>query len=64
MPALCILGAGATACFHNWTIARRGFKHEDLSRWIAISPIPMTLMLLLLSSGTGIPIEAASAGLP
>lgn len=36
-------------------------RHEDLSRWIALSPVPMTIVLFMLSSiGTG----AANGMLP
>lgn len=44
-----VWAAGAATCVYEWRVVwRHGFRHEDVSRVIAYSPIAMAVMLFLM----------------
>ncbi len=48
-PLAVVWAAGAATCVYEWRVVwRHGFRHEDVSRVIAYSPIAMAVMLFLM----------------
>lgn len=48
-----VCAAGVSVCVYDWRVVwRRGFRHEDVSKGIAWSPLAMVVMLLLMGAGS------------
>lgn len=53
VPGLLVSLAGAATCAYDVSVARKGFQHEDLTRVINLSIVPMALALVAMGIGGG-----------